>query len=386
MTVKKIYRVYDVNTKELHEVDVVAKRCSCPDMGCEHYCLLHDLFSRDSSFVYQMVSALHKEIRRGDIHRARIWLRWSNEIRGDSKTKNYCKTILFEETRNMDLWGKWRGGKTRGYSSEDMVTDLCRSAKKWELPGTKWAADIAFKAVVDGFNMPLIQTDEIVAPDQDELEYYHWFRMLYRLDILFRTSERDRFGNVTKDHGYAETRRIYNEMLVMELGEYGLPKHAALVKADPGHFDHQWCALEAISGMRDPDANKLYSIEELEARWDPLPEGTDLITIPNYVRDWHTRAGKANVRKTFDSKPPYGKLYVPGDPLPHDLDLRWSGQFLGFWWRYHAFMQHGMDYGKKEWHEIDFNKRQWETVSIADKAFRKVIKPPCLKKKASRTS
>jgi hypothetical protein len=77
---------------------------------------------------YVVRSALHKEVRRGDVQRALAFAAWAERIKSGS-SRVYARKILFEETRNVRILQMFLDK----IPTRDIIAAMCRSAKDWEV-------------------------------------------------------------------------------------------------------------------------------------------------------------------------------------------------------------------------------------------------------------
>lgn len=88
------------------KADNAKKQCECPEFengSCGHLDLLPRVLEKHSTARYTFKSALHKSVRRSDVHEALVWARWLAHAEGTSTPKSYAQNILLEETRNARL-------------------------------------------------------------------------------------------------------------------------------------------------------------------------------------------------------------------------------------------------------------------------------------------
>ena len=90
--------------------------------------------------VYEVVSAFHKELRRGDHAKAFFWAVLLSAKRGYHGTARYLLNIIYEETRDhklainlIELNAKPRDEITL-HDIHKHVALFCFAVKKWELP------------------------------------------------------------------------------------------------------------------------------------------------------------------------------------------------------------------------------------------------------------
>src|SRR4051794_27831488 len=101
---------------------------------CRHERLASDVWTRSKTGLrYIVKSALHKEIRRGNVMQALLWARWCAHYHGNSWPKSYVKRLLLEEGRCVELCKNWQS--LTNVSWVDVVAQAAAMCKKWELPG-----------------------------------------------------------------------------------------------------------------------------------------------------------------------------------------------------------------------------------------------------------
>lgn len=358
----KTFSVYDPKEDEIFTVEMVGRRCECSgSQPCAHVKLITGLVQKDPTHGYLAMSALHKEIRRSHLSNAKLWLNWAIHVRGESRVKKYLKGILFEETRNLDLWRKWRKS-TRSYTAEQMVDLLVRSRKKWELHENEGVEPLVYRGVVDAAKMDVIDADDMKAYRRGKYEFYRWWLMFQRVFKVYDTAKKDRFGNLQSPskEAYEELRAVFLGLLLPVLKRRGLEEEAQI--CEKGFFHEALVALEALTGQKDPLACTYHDDAQVGGA-DPHPY--DAMLPPAYVFDAHTSFGKGRMRRADKV------VLLPATPMPFGLDLRWSGQALGFWWRARAFQEFGLSYRDKPWSSVSApSTREWALVLKADKIWR----------------
>lgn len=110
--------------KRLHEIEL--GNCSC-GRKCRYVKKVEDLFA--GKLRWELMSALHKEIRRGDVEKAMHWAEWIVKIMSEFALRGYLKGIVFEETRSLELARLVVGNSKRW---REMVEKFCKVRKKWE--------------------------------------------------------------------------------------------------------------------------------------------------------------------------------------------------------------------------------------------------------------
>ncbi len=115
-----------------YEVDLLAGTCTCrtPEKPCFHVLKARDIHSEGCKRSrFEIVSALHKEIRRGEVEMALYWADLLSKY-SDDYVRNYIRRIVGEETRN---WVLFMRALSPGASTyRDLVAAVAASRKKWE--------------------------------------------------------------------------------------------------------------------------------------------------------------------------------------------------------------------------------------------------------------
>lgn len=127
--------------------------------------------------AFEAISAMHKEVRRGDVEAALYWATVMVPHRGRHGVVGYLRNILFEETRDLGLarYILKVSSKGRSVSHIEMqraVTRFCAAPKKWDLP---WRYDIfidemrGYKKLADKFGYDVAKPKDII----DKKHYRH---------------------------------------------------------------------------------------------------------------------------------------------------------------------------------------------------------------------
>lgn len=330
------FRVLDLDGR-FFTVERGSWACDCGKDQCAHGQFVRSLVVGDKPTEFMTVSALHKEVRRGDAARALIWAKWVQHFRGVYRTKQYLKNILFEETRNLNLYVRWCE-TFPALGVEDMVLDICGSQKKWEIKAARGMYPIMLRAVVDAKSMPTVTLNDVdTAPAIGKLEFYNWVVAIARIAWL---AAKDRFSPVV-----AEGRRVLATAMSRALWAEGYDNEADLLRKWPDYQTH-CLGAEALCGFRESTADTIVrSTETIDA---------DVLMPSDYIYDVHTDLGRQRVRNL--GWPRIGVASLPG------LDHRWCGKEPGVWWRYRAVDLYGDDYKVRPWEAVQADRAEIDRV------------------------
>lgn len=335
------------NDAQKVEVHPERLRCSCDERGCAHLRWVLAVKGGDKGAAYESISAMHKEIRRGDARRVMFWHKMLVATRGEGYAKSYVKNIILEETRNLALVHKFR--RSSELDSEEMTRDLVCSRKKWELQTMAGLYPIVVKADVKAHAMPPIEAEELtIIPPENELQFFNWLVLVARVFHYLR--------NLTGSRQTVLKKRMLGmlaDSLAKRLRADGMEEEAELVETKLD-FHPLMLGVEAACGLKDSHANDVYAVAE-------NPFDVDLLMPPVYAYDAHTARGRFLLQK---------HTVRAGERAPPTLDLRWSGQILGIWWRYAAFTEHGMNYRRKRWHAVTADEKLWGKLVKSDRIWR----------------
>lgn len=291
---------------------------------------------------YTAVSAMHKEIRRGDVTAAVYWSDRVAEFRGARGVDQYLRRILFEETHNVALFWQW--DDTRSHYRL-MTAQLATSRKKWEETGMRGLYPIALKAHMAASSLPPIELRELEsAPKPDKYEFYEW--------TLLHARAKERAARLfsRRSKQFVEDRRRTAELLAHTLRRAlfaeGHTDVSALLLRRKGNYELN-LAIETLVGLRDRSA------DEHAVREACLAEIRAPLRPQLYVFDGHTSEGRKRLNKA--------KL-VRGQPIK-GLDLRWSGHSLAIYWRYTAFAEYGKRYRDVPWESVKLDPQLWRYLA-----------------------
>ncbi len=296
------------SSNDFVQVDIDGQTCSCGGRRCAHLEMATDVV-RDHGrrWRWLILSALHKELRRGDIVAARHWAAWLAHCDGPSAPLEYLRKIWSEETVDLDL-AVWLHGETANVA--EGVARFCAAVKVWEMPDwwpvfQEWSecdagvAQHSFGAAADQLVLALAAEDEAelaAARERALTELTATGRLTFQQAEVFRTR-------------YASQRFESEDFVLAMLLADRLPR-----------------AERARSAGAEVD---------VALHWT---DGSTLLLPPPYAYDYHSHFGKARMRAWMAENPGRGfRFGVDTSPV----DLRWAGGIVPLFWRVQAWHQGG---------------------------------------------
>ncbi len=308
--------------------------------------------------AFEAVSAMHKEIRRGDVSNALHWATIMIPHRGRHGIVAYLRNILFEETRDLSLarYILQVSSKGRTVTSQEMqraVTRFCLAPKKWELAwrlpifideqrgyrklAKEYGYDVAkpkdiipFKeitklrrALLEGFKTGDRVTVQYglkgwfksKSPDHDEMK-------VDILNVLIDVMNGEHPNKFKHNDDYVM--KLYNIIMLRMRNHGGVGYHELNALADALTGENAYGALGGLPMVKHRAiVNKPvhYRIKLADHR-----------RIPIYAHDNHTWGGKARMRNHREQ--------LRAGANQTDLDFRLCGAYMGVAWRSLAFKQH----------------------------------------------
>lgn len=311
---------------------------------------------------WEVVSAFHKELRRGDFNKAFFWGLILSVKRSYGGVIKYLCNIVYEETRDHVLAEILLTLASRKDNDYDTVAKairlFCASTKKWELP---WRLEI-FQAEMKGYQqlvkeygpevakggniIPVEQKASLLNDLKRGLATKNLVKMQHGLKGLqklkYDNLETHRYWLYEQLYDYADAMVPCTDGSVWDIIEvinlristgHGVGYHELNALAD-------CLAGEAATGGNTPSAALKI---RLRAPSPPYPLGI-WPAIPLYAQDNHTYRGKALLRR-------FPEELEPGADQVH-LDFHLCGAYYGVAWRMLAYNQHGtidVPWGKVKW-------------------------------------
>lgn len=315
---------------------------------------------------YEVVSAFHKELRRGNIEQAVFWghvLAYSRRIEGVIK---YLLNILFEETREYWL-GEWLLAKYTEVGGDKYAAMLegialfCKAPKKWDLPHRMeiFEAEMrAYNLLVQKYGRDVAKGGDIIALAQRDLLVARFKQSLKTGDKIgmqygLKGLQKSKCHDIDAHRAW-----ILNETLPFikdrvaagRLSEYIQNR----INAGLGLGYHELNAFVDLAMGEKYGAWEVPKWAKTQLAFGPPKLRLGVVpNIPIYAQDNHTWAGKALIRK-------WPLEWQAGAKQEH-YDLRLCGAYMGVAYRHLAIKQHGRI--DCEWHEVDWPKWLHETVS-----------------------
>lgn len=301
--------------------------------------------------VFEVVSAFHKELRRGTVEQAVFWGTVLANFRGINGVNRYLLNILYEETRDhtlgRHLLDEMIDGKDRNFDGMCRnIALFCKSKKKWELPHRMeflQAEMDGYKALVAKYGRDVAKGGNIIANadlkplmiklvntlklgKKSDVQYaLKGLQKLkvtdidaHRVNILNTVHDKIVAGTpIEKRKGYAD---LYQFISDRAGNGFGIGYHELNAYID------------FVTGEAFPPGNTSKTALQavLQAPAPKLRLGVAPV-IPLYAQDNHTWAGKALIRR-------FPNEWVPG-AKQINMDLRLCGAYIGVVYRHLAFQQ-----------------------------------------------
>jgi hypothetical protein len=332
--------------------------------------------------VYEVVSAFHKELRRGNVEHAVFWGTMLANFRGVKGVTKYMLNIVYEETRDHPLGEhlvRALNPFSVGFRANPNKTALenagnelyrvmlqsiaffCESRKKWELPHRMQFLEAemrGYKRLIEKYGRDVAKAGNIIPRS----EYKHLMDSL-KNGIATNNLPLVQYGLKGLQKMQTADIDAHRATIINEV--------ESLVPVAGQHISRDWSYLN-IKSRLDSKPPLGIGYHELNAFVDllcgepysagfvdrNLPEVPKLRlgvapNIPIYAQDNHTWAGKALIRK-------YPNEWQPGAIQKH-MDLRLCGAYIGVVWRHLAYKQHGRI--DCEWEDVKWPKWLSETVA-----------------------
>lgn len=333
--------------------------------------------------AFEAVSAMHKEIRKGDVQEALYWATAMVPHRGAVGVINYLRNIVFEETRDIPLARyilklSSYGRDVTNIQMQRAVVRFTLAPKKWELP---WRLDIfkdemrGYKVLANDYGYDVAKPKDIIPMDQAKkltkslitgfkdgdraLVQYGlkgWFkcksqkhdRMLITMFNVLTDIHTEDFPNAfPHDEDYADE---VQKLVLRKIEATGAPAYHdlnALCDALTGEP-----VQSTLAPNGDPVATLPSHAHKLIVNspvYYQIPRG-ELKRIPLYAQDNHTWTGKRLMRS-------YGKAELQAGADQTHLDFRLCGAYMGVAWRYLAQEQHATIDCK--WGDVSWRSPNW---------------------------
>lgn len=300
---------------------------------------------------FNVTSAFHKEVRRGDVQLGLNWANIMQKTQGATRVRDYCRGIVFEETRNVKLFdilhNKWKD-----IDRIDLAKLLITSRKRWM--DTKYDC---FANQVEGF---LLQAGkEVYKPSGVMLVVMYAKEMKYWHGAAFSSSSQtDEFdGHTSKERSaqFWDTVAEENRKGNLKNGEW----IQIILNTDARGLHERATVAELATGAWDESMNEFIESDIEYQKPDFIPKFED------YIHDCHSGIGKGRLYKSwFDLKAERA--------MPDKIDMRWSGMMYGLLWRFEAYRQYQTtDLRNIKWQDVKIRPELWEANKRLDAWFYK---------------
>lgn len=304
--------------------------------------------------VWEVASAFHKELRRGDFTKAFFWGMILGTKRGTAGIFKYLLNIIYEETRDheMALWLiEINHDRSRhNYANiSKAIRYFCQAKKKWELPERLaiFEAEMrGYQQLVKEFGTDVAKGSKIIAAEQklnllDNMKRGFAKKNLPQVQYGLKGLQKLDCDDLDQ-HRYWIYEQLY-EYIDATIKFTGKPGTAwdiievinARIAAGFGIGYHEINALaDAIAG-ETVSVGTLAPLARKAVLAAPSPAHMLGIwpAIPIYAHDNHTYRGKQLIRKWPEELKP--------DATQEHLDFRLCGAYFGVAWRMQAYNQHG---------------------------------------------
>lgn len=283
---------------------------------------------------WDVMSAFHKSLRGNCFNLALNWGRLFALKSSPHVVLKYLKKIIFEETRNLDLFFRLSGG-TLGY--EEAIMLFSGSMKKWEI--------LYYQDHFDNWNKGYLRF--ITRKKNGYIFDYS------TIDVLL-----DQITNEIQIYelNYFLQERKDQDDIFFELLKVKFPNNQLLQKfinartGDSSSLYFRMVSLELAFCVWKEDANSYH----------PIPEKTSFYIPAKRVWyfDIHTKSAKKLITQNYNHLRP-GKNYQF-----HSLDLRLSGMLLGIAFRFRV--KRPLEY---LWMEVELSDTDWQELVEHEKRF-----------------
>jgi hypothetical protein len=338
-----------------YKVDLFEGVCSCSapvGEGCFHLRKARDVhLNKCAKTRHEAVSAMHKEIRRGDVQASLYWADILSR-HSDYYVKRYVRQIVGEETRNWNLY--WMALRPGEHSYRDMVGAIASSRKKWEHKNVCRPFKEQLKAFWDlnESNYDFKPGEELIEETRAALKRDD-MPLIFKLFAAIECKEEDE-TTLAFEHVLCE--EVEHRFEDMKNLKFFMEKYPGWTGRD--NWENRLTMIEMLTGAWDKTMNEFIHDPEGAYEYD---DGALLKKFPDYVYDKHLIQGQRRLEKYFDK-------IGPMKPMPDKLDMRWSGQFMGVSWRYAAYVQFGDNYVNARWEDVKWSKEFWEYTLSMQKA------------------
>lgn len=304
--------------------------------------LAKDIIDGGPNLKWWIKSAFHKELRRGDFERGLRFANWFALIHSDYTARNYCKGIVFEETRNLVL-NETIGKTVAGHDLATVAAMMIGTKKKWEsdVRGGPKVFDpyaLSYVTAVDKGAPTRAEAEDVFRSSDDLYEMMEMCWRVFWIKPIFDDGE-----SVIIDTFIERAARTGGDVERYSKSVFNRKSH---------HYQKIFC--EMFAGLWDEKCNEFTKSDVV------IDEA--VMTLPylhTYVFDNHTRPGWTVYRHGLHR-------LLPGVPPPTKLDARFSGMTMGICWREYARAQFGDSFRNVAWESVEIPDTVWAASYAAD--------------------
>lgn len=312
--------------------------------------IFNDVMKKSKSGWYPVISAMHKEIRRGDWERGNAYAWLIAKTFGPYRVSQYLRGIVFEETRNVSLFNHLLVSPKAKTVREavELMNWFTRSQKKWQIEQRWEIYDAGYNLEVLN-SIPMYHDHAAIEDDARSAigsgSSADLWRVMWGVILV----------KVLEDPCRKGVDKVFADCLLSGMSKLGMDDDVPLFE---GYMKHSWfhgCqfALERLCGLEiEPLMGD--SMPELEMN---VSDDHVVPALENYVFDRHTSLGLMKTKKHL-------REIVKNTHHP-DVDLRWSGVTMGCLWRELAGRL--PDYsGNTGWFDVPMPRDRWDAAVQVD--------------------
>lgn len=316
-------------------VSLSKNTCTCSNQKSRTCIHRQQLYRWVNNFDrYLALSALHKEIRRGDLPKVKSWANIILQFQSPQSILKYLERIVFEETRDIPLWGSLKEGKISLDKALDRITLI---PKKWQLSYLNKPSH--FEDWYLGFKASLIRDCPLPIELSSLINRSRNLAEIYSTYFYIKRDKNLRCDLISLLHALSAENNNYN------LSNF--------LKFNPNSSYELMVALELLLGVCGES--------EINHHTSPVATNPFIPLDQVYYHDIHTSYGKKQIRKHLPI------AIAQNNFQNSNLDLRYSGSIFGCLFREKCSQQYGKLFDEQ------LRYYDWSDVSIDSDLYQKAL-------------